>query len=329
MVNSPRRPVAVALAFLLSMAGGCRGGVAEPTPTPRPNPSPTEQTEGTAPPVPTHSGGLSRAELRYRLIDELGAPAFCDPDFYPVARDDEAALAEEAFPRIAADTATLDAILARLSLDDAGELTSDQKLAVYREYKSLNAVELAEVDEGRHNFRLRAGTGDDPEGGSTTQYEGTIGMSGEIDVDSEVDAGPLNCPICLTHGSLIDTPAGPIPVERLRPGAPVWSQGDDGRRIATTVQDIASTPAPPGHRVVHLLLDDGRELTASPGHPLADGRTLAELAVGHVVDGARVVSAMRIPYAGDATYDLLPSGGTGIYWVAGIALRTTLGAWNR
>src|SRR5262249_59637138 len=67
-----------------------------------------------------------------------------------------------------------------------------------------------------------------------------------------------------------------------------------------------------------------REVFASPGHPTADGRTLAQLQPGDALDGARVLSAKRIRYADEYTYDILPSGGTGAYWANGILLGSTL-----
>jgi hypothetical protein len=72
------------------------------------------------------------------------------------------------------------------------------------------------------------------------------------------------------------------------------------------------------------VLADGRELHASPGHPTADGRPLGSLAVGHVLDGSRIVLWALVPYAGERTYDLLPAGPTGAYWANGVLLSTTL-----
>jgi hypothetical protein len=72
------------------------------------------------------------------------------------------------------------------------------------------------------------------------------------------------------------------------------------------------------------VLADGRELFASPGHPLADGRALGAVTTGDQVDGATVVSATRVPYGYGRTFDLLPAGPTGTYWADGIALGSTL-----
>jgi hypothetical protein len=75
---------------------------------------------------------------------------------------------------------------------------------------------------------------------------------------------------------------------------------------------------------VHLVLADGRELLASPGHRTADGRPLGSLAAGDVIDGAKIIRWELVPYADARTYDLLPAGPTGSYWANGIMLSSTL-----
>jgi hypothetical protein len=81
--------------------------------------------------------------------------------------------------------------------------------------------------------------------------------------------------------------------------------------------------------VIHLILDDGRELWVSPGHPTADGRTAGELQAGDRLAGGRVIVAEPVRYAGAATYDLLPAGDTGFYWANGILLASTLAGMDR
>ncbi len=87
---------------------------------------------------------------------------------------------------------------------------------------------------------------------------------------------------------------------------------------------VGTTPVPAWHRVVHLVLADGRSLIASPLHPLADGRLLGAISPGDLVDGSTVVSAESEPYDGGATFDLLPAGPTGTYWADGVLLASTL-----
>jgi hypothetical protein len=113
-------------------------------------------------------------------------------------------------------------------------------------------------------------------------------------------------------------------VEALRLGDPAWTLDEHGTRVRATVIALGSTAAPAGHRVVRLVLADGRTVTASPGHPLADGRPLGGLEVGESIDGSLVISLERIAYRGGRTFDLVVSGPTGIYLVDGIPLRSTL-----
>lgn len=46
--------------------------------------------------------------------------------------------------------------------------------------------------------------------------------------------------------------------------------------------------------------------------------------MGDVLDGALVATVEYVPYNSGATYDLLPSGSTGLYWANGILLKSTL-----
>jgi hypothetical protein len=83
------------------------------------------------------------------------------------------------------------------------------------------------------------------------------------------------------------------------------------------------------HRMCHLILNDGRQLFVSPGHPTADNGRVGDLEPGDVLDGAGVVSIEKVRYEAGHTYDLLPSGGTGCYWADGVLLGSTLSANSR
>jgi hypothetical protein len=84
------------------------------------------------------------------------------------------------------------------------------------------------------------------------------------------------------------------------------------------------TPVPSSFEVVRVVLSDGRTVTASPGHPTADGRAIGDYRAVEVLDGAIVISVERVAYDGGATYDLLPDGATGLYWANGVLLKSTL-----
>ena len=288
-------PLLTALAAVMFAA--CGGGLATPTPTPAP---------------------LGEPDLKYRVIDELGRPWFCDPDFYPVARADERELAVQRFPEIQRDAATFAAIRARMKIAGPA-FTVDEQLAIYREWKTLNALPLQRAaDAWAFAYLAQKGT-------TGERVDGRVSVHGRVTVLSRTAAGPPACPICLAIGTVIATPRGDVAVEQLKVGDLVWTRDERGQRIAARVVAVGSTPVPPWHEVVRLALADGRVVVASPGHPTADGRTLGALGVGNVLDGARVVRADRLRYSGRATYDLLPEGATGAYWANGVLLGSTLG----
>ena len=269
-------------------------------------------------PAPTESS-RSLPELKFAVMDAVGKPVYCDPDYYPIARDGgEQANALAFYPQIKSDTATYSAILAHEHLP-SGDLTDEQKLVVYRAWKLLRAVSLVR-DGNAYTFQYRT----QPASGGYAMVAGSVTLSGAVQVTSRAAAGPPICPICLAASTLIATPAGSIRVTDVRTGTVVWSATADGRRVAEPVIAVGSTPVPPEHLMVHLVLADGRELLASPGHRTADGRALGSLRAGDSLDGSTVVTWELVPYAGGRTYDILPAGATGRYWADGIELSSTL-----
>jgi len=135
---------------------------------------------------------------------------------------------------------------------------------------------------------------------------------------------PRICPICLAGNTLIDTPSGLIPVKDLRTGRAVWTMDKTGRRVYGVITKTSRVSVPPTHQMVHLVLNDGRELFVSPGHPTIDGRAIGDLRPGDLYDGVFVINTERVPYDESATYDILPSGDTGFYWANGILIGSTL-----
>jgi hypothetical protein len=316
-----RRAAAVALALSLPVLFAACAASVGPSTSPSPSPSPGDSPS----PVPSPSPGerLTPAELRLRLLIEFGSLWYCDPDVYPVSRGDEQQLALETFPEIVADADTYLAIAAALGLDpDAAEPPPEAQLAVYRLWKRLVAIELPTRGD-LFAFDELFGP-KDPAGQVGEHLVGTIDRSGTITVATREIAGPPMCPICLARGTPIDTPDGPRAVEALGVGDVVWSLDTVGRRIAVTVVAVGSAAVPASHQVVRLVLDDGRTVTASPGHPLTDRRPIGSLVVGDRVDGARVVAADPISYVGGRTFDIAVGGPTGLYLVDGIPLASTL-----
>jgi len=275
-------------------------------------------------PGPSGGGTLSTAELRLHLIDQFGPRWYCDPDSYPIAVQDEMTRMRERWTDLLADGDALTAIMAHEGLGSvaAANLTDDQRLAIYRIWKVLNSISLDPAGAGRYRFDYLA----QPAGSATegTRTAGIVTDGGDISIEQQASADAPPCPICLSVGTPIDTPVGPIAVEKLRLGDPVWTLDADGRRIAGTVIALGSTRAPIDHHVLQVRLADGRSVTASPGHPLLDGRLLGDLRVGDVVDGSHIISIESLPYPGGETFDLVASGPTGAYFAGGIPLGSTI-----
>jgi hypothetical protein len=294
--GSPLSPwvVPVVLLGLVQCLAFCQAGTTAPSDTP-----------------------LSLPELKSILLDEVGPIFYCDPDYYPVARGDEAELARKRFPELAADPMEFPVLLQRLGLEPKTTYTPQEQLAVYREHKKMAAI-LTEPIAGGYRFDMRVTEGDRVEA-----------LAGEIDVYGRIRIGSRQpsldtCPICLAEGTRIDTPLGPIPVQAIRAGTLVWSVDATGARVAVQVERVGQSAAPNGHGMIRLVLKDGRRLLASPGHPLSDGRPLEALRAGDAVDGSEVLLVERIAYPGAFVYDLLPASATRWYWAEGVLLGSTL-----
>jgi hypothetical protein len=285
--------------------------------TPASSPTVTA-TPSTTAPGPTPSSGLAPTELKYRLIAQIGEPFFCDPDMYPVAR----VLTEEEFQRrfaeIQKDTQAYQTILLHMGFAGQVTLSPGQERQVYAEYKKLNALSLKPSgDQYQFGIRIPAGQR------SGSAIEGLIDANGNISVTKRQPTFNT-CPICLSANSLIATPDGEFRIQDLQKGMPIWTVDASGARRVGVILETARRELPATVTLIHLTLQDGRELVVSPGHPLTDGRIVGELAIGDTVDGARVLNVEGVPYDDNATFDILPSGETGFYWANGILLKSTL-----
>jgi len=258
----------------------------------------------------------STADLKYSVIDKVGNPLVCtgwgmpNPTFAPY----------QEYPHIVADVPTYLAILRRMHLPTS-PLTSDQIVTVYREWLKLNAVQL-QRQGGNYDFEMFPGLG----GASETLRNEMLGSVDSFGHVSNVHQGSGigACPICLAGNSPISTPTGPLAVSVIRTGMHVWSPGTDGHLDDVVVLETIRRLDAPGSQLIYLVLADGRELTASPPHKIGDGRILSSLKIGDQVDGSRIANIGLVPDLLGYTYDLLPSGATGEYFVDGILVQSTL-----
>jgi hypothetical protein len=258
------------------------------------------------------------SSLKYKLIEKFGSPFFCDRDEWPVARPQEPR-AKEWFSQADLADQEFKAISSHLKLEKpADHLQADEILSLYQEHKKLQAIT---VEGSGNNFKFAIRTGE--VGGQGESISGTITSSGEIKVLHKETVWN-DCPRCLAEGTRIATPQGEVAVQDLQPGMPVWTLGKDGARVAGVVESVVRIPVPLNHEVVRMKLENGRTLFVSPEHPLADGGIIGQRQAGDALSGSRILSAERIRYTADFTYDLLPSGPTGFYWAEGVLLATTI-----
>ena len=287
-------------AFATVLLAGCGSAVG---PSSSPTASPSIEASATQ--------SLTIPDLKFKVAGAEGPVRVCGP---PVARAaGDQADADAGFARVQADTASYAAILRHehLTPDPA---SPPFRLAVFHAYQTLQAITVAPSGD---SYRFEIPTT------NRTLISGTIDRFGSITLTS---SHPLlgGCPICLAVGTTISTPNGPIPVSQLRVGMPIWTLAPDGGRQLARVQSVGHVPMPLGHDAVRLVLADGRQVTASAGHPTLNGRALGQLQVGDILDGSEVISVEIIHLHDSGTYDLLPSGASGAYWANGILLRSTL-----
>lgn len=310
-VTRPMRRAAALLLISLVLAA-CGGATGTSGPTIIPG----------ATPGPSAGATLDPGQLRLVVMDQLGERWYCDPDEYPIAHGSEQERALARWDEMVAEGVIFKAVARKLGINIAGAVSDTQKQAIYHLWKNALSIPMDPVGNGQYRFDYLAMPVGDSQLGTRTA--GIVDDTGKISIEQQAPAPAPNCPICLARGQPIDTPNGPVAIEALRLGDPIWTRDAHGKRVAGTVIALGSTEAPATHRVIHVTLADGRTITASPGHPLADGRRLGTLGVGDPVDGSAIVALESLPYGGGETFDLVASGATGGYFAGGIPMGTTL-----
>jgi hypothetical protein len=130
--------------------------------------------------------------------------------------------------------------------------------------------------------------------------------------------------LCLPPTAKIAAPGGPVAARAIEVGMTVWTINEAGQRMSAPVRQVSKIRIRPGHQMIQIVLTDGRSITVSPGHPLASGQPISSLRPGDALDGSEVRTATQVPYYGQYTFDLLPTGPTGLYWADGVLLGSTL-----
>lgn len=261
---------------------------------------------------------MSPTELKYRVLERFPNPFACDPDEYPVARADAADLVKSRFRELQTNSEEFQAILRHTGLSDSTTFSDAQMLHLDREYKKLQAISFEPAGNG-YQFQLQI---------RESKQEGFF-IKGVVDNDGTVtvqerEPSVVTCPVCLAPQTQIDTPTGAVAVADLRVGDVVWTADISGSRLTAVIVKTVRVPVPSTHRMIHVVLEDGRELWSSPGHPTANEQRIVDLRVGDLLSGGRILRIEERAYQQPATYDILPSGHTGSYWANGILLGSTL-----
>jgi hypothetical protein len=128
--------------------------------------------------------------------------------------------------------------------------------------------------------------------------------------------------VCASPDTPIATPTGDRAIASLSVGDLVLSI-DQGHLAAVPIRQTHRS-AVSNHRVIEVVLRDGTILRISAAHPTADGRSFGQLQEGDWLGGREVASTKVVPYAHDATYDILPDSDTGTYFAGGALIGSTL-----
>jgi hypothetical protein len=118
------------------------------------------------------------------------AVTYCDPNQFPVARDEQAAMRER-WPELASDP-LFPHLVARQDEDPAA-LTDDQRLQVYRDWKMIRAVSFQRFGD---TLRFEARLALPPAGELESRHvTGLVRSDGTIQLLSDVVELNLGCPI--------------------------------------------------------------------------------------------------------------------------------------
>jgi hypothetical protein len=143
-------------------------------------------------------------------------------------------------------------------------------------------------------------------------------------VDGTCPTGCSDC-ACSAPDTPVATPQGERPIAELAPGDWVYSV-HRGQVVAVPLRETRREKVTAQHAMVRVVLEGGRELRMSHGHPTADGRTFGQLARGDLLDGVTVREASLVQYSEPYTYDLLPESDSATYFAASVLIGSTLRA---
>jgi hypothetical protein len=268
----------------------------------------------TPPPPPARR--YSKARLQLKLLKKYGLN-WCDDNMYPVGRtvsDEEIAgqlaLYQQKDPQLYRE------VQRDFKVHPDSTPTLKENQMVFSRFRRARAIRLTLKDD-RYHFEFFAGLP------RAQKIIGSIGKTGDVEIDKKIPGGP-NCPKCLAENTVISTPSGLVKVTDLFPGMSVWTMDQNGNRQSKALLRVQKVPVPESHQMLQLKLEDGRKVLVSPLHPDRFGCPLKDLHKGDLLDGSRIKGYSFRQYESGYTYDLLPAGGTGLYWANGILIGSTM-----
>ena len=152
-------------------------------------------------------------------------------------------------------------------------------------------------------------------GDGTVVYEDTAG---------NYFRGNVNRCRCLHPETMIETENGKLPVNQIKENDRVWTLNASGEKELQPVILVNQVDVPETHLLLSIHLANGNEMLVSPLHPDTKGNPLNTYQVGDLLFGIEILSIEIVPAQTESTWDILPSGATGTYFIDGVAIGSTL-----
>ena len=147
--------------------------------------------------------------------------------------------------------------------------------------------------------------------------------------DREFRGTPNRCK-CLPASSLITTLNGKVSIDLLKEGDKIITVTASGERVEMPIKVVNKVEVLNNHKMIVIELADGRKIQVTAGHPSnIPNKNLDDLKEGDKLNGSTIHKISEINYTENYTYDILPEGETGYYFVNGILIGSTLSNYQR
>ena len=147
--------------------------------------------------------------------------------------------------------------------------------------------------------------------------------------DREFRGTPNRCK-CLPASAQVTTSNGKVSIDLLKEGDKVITVTANGERVEMPIKMVNKVEVLNDHKMLVIELADGRKLQVTAGHPSnIPSKNLGDLKEGEKWNGSTIHKISEINYTEKYTYDILPEGETGYYFVNGILIGSTLTNYQR